>query len=255
LSESLIAQWTHSSTGLEGNTISLGDTFFVIREGLTVSGKSLREHEEIHGHSEALGLISHWLEKKQSIQIEQLHLLHRAVQTGVKIDAQAPVGRWKVEGNGTMAMTSKGKTVWHDYSSPQHVQELIKNWIELLTKALKHRTEDPSELLEVYTDLHLGFAGIHPYADGNGRMARLLANLPLLVNGQAPLLIQLKNRKDYIELIGDYTLARGVVLPGEDLVKGCHEREALIAFFKDQWIDTQDLVRDFKTRQKERDLK
>ncbi len=254
LSESLIAQWTHSSTALEGNTISLGDTLFLLREGLTVSGKSLREHEEIHGHSEALGLMSQWLARKQPINIEQLHLLHRAVQTGVTIDSLAPVGRWKVEGNGTMAITSSGKTAWHDYSAPRHVPDLIKSWIKVLARSLKLRAEDSSELLEAYADLHLGFAGIHPYADGNGRMARLLANLPLLANGHAPLLVQFENRKTYIELLGDYTLARGSVLPDEDLLKNCAEREALIEFFKSEWAETQSLVQEFQERQQERDV-
>jgi len=253
LSESLIAQWTHSSTALEGNTISLGDTLFLLREGLTVSGKSLREHEEIHGHSEALGLISHWLANKRPIKIEQLHLLHRAVQTGVTIDSLAPLGCWKVEGNGTMAMTSAGKTAWHDYSSPRHVQELMKNWTKMLTTSLKQQIDDPDDLLEVYTDLHLGFAGIHPYADGNGRMARLLGNLPLLANGQPPLLVRLESRKRYIELLGDYTLARGAVLPQEALVKDGKERGALVAFFKREWAETLELVQDFQTRQKKRD--
>ena len=128
----------------------------------------------------------------------------------------------------------------------------MKIWMKILTGALKHRTEDPGELVEICNDLHLGFAGIHPYADGNGRMARLLGNLPMLVNGQPPLLIQLENRKQYIELLGDYTLARGAVFPSESFLRDCDEREALITFFKNEWAGTQRLVQDFRKRQKER---
>ncbi len=59
LAQSLVADWTHSSTALEGNTISAGDTLIVLTEGLAISGKSLREHQhqQQHGHAQALGLL------------------------------------------------------------------------------------------------------------------------------------------------------------------------------------------------------
>ena len=49
--------WTHTSTAIEGNTLTLGDTHFILEQGLTISGKSLREHQEILGHSRAIDLL------------------------------------------------------------------------------------------------------------------------------------------------------------------------------------------------------
>ncbi len=49
-------QWTHSSTAIEGNTLSLGDTKFILDEGLTVSGKPIKEHNEIIGHAKVMWL-------------------------------------------------------------------------------------------------------------------------------------------------------------------------------------------------------
>ena len=49
--------WTHTSTALEGNTLTLGETKFVIEEGLTVSGKPLKDHHEVVGHARAIDLI------------------------------------------------------------------------------------------------------------------------------------------------------------------------------------------------------
>lgn len=51
LQDALIAEWTCASAGLEGNTFSLGDTDFFLRERLTVAGKTFREHYEIKGHA------------------------------------------------------------------------------------------------------------------------------------------------------------------------------------------------------------
>jgi hypothetical protein len=63
--------------------------------------------------------------------------------------------------------------------------------------------------------VHLGFTAIHPYADGNGRMARLLANVPTLRAGQPPLLILSSQRRTYLGLMGDYSLRRGRPRPAQ----------------------------------------
>lgn len=268
LAQSLVAEWTHSSTALEGNTITAGDTLFVLSEGLTISGKSLREHQELHGHAQALGLMTALAQARQTIRVEHLHQLHRAIMTGAVIDSLAPVGRWKVEPNGTNAITTGGTSQWHDYAQPKHVPFLIEAWIKLLAQICRSRSlrtasgagtststgtgQLQDRLLDAYTDLHLGLTAIHPYADGNGRLARLLANLPILRAGQAPLLIALAKRRDYLTLLGDYTLARGRLQPAEDLVKPCPERDRLRTFFADQWRSTQALVADFQNRQASR---
>jgi len=62
LQDELKIQWTYTSNAIEGNTISLGDTAFIIEYGLTVKGKSIREHNEVIGHSRAIDIIYKFLE-------------------------------------------------------------------------------------------------------------------------------------------------------------------------------------------------
>jgi|GEM_PF-245946 len=262
LARSLVSEWTHSSTALEGNTITAGDTLFVLTEGLTVSGKSLREHQELHGHTQALGLMAAWSRARQPVRIEHLHQLHRAVQTGAVIDVLAPLGHWKIEPNGTTAITTSGSTRWYDYSNPSHVPALIDGWLKSLARACRNplfkgsgragESKTREAALNAYTDAHLGFAGIHPYADGNGRMARLLANIPILRAGLPPLLVSAAQRRNYLALLGDYSLGRGQVQPGENLVRAGAEREALRSFFSEQWQRTMQLVAEFHQRQTSR---
>ena len=127
-------------------------------------------------------------------------------------------------------------------------------WTALLkksTQAIKNTsTADP--LIKYYTDLHLAFATIHPYADGNGRMTRLLANLPLLQAGWAPLVIQLSERRNYIALLGDYTLARGPIKHGELLVLASQERDQLQSFFEEQYGQTLSVIQKFHSQQAKR---
>ena len=49
--------WTHHSTAIEGNSLTLGETNFILEEGLPVSGKSFEDHEEVAGHAKAIDLI------------------------------------------------------------------------------------------------------------------------------------------------------------------------------------------------------
>ena len=49
--------WTHYSTAIEGNSLTLGETNFSLEEGLPVSGKPFEDHEEVVGHARAIDLI------------------------------------------------------------------------------------------------------------------------------------------------------------------------------------------------------
>jgi len=66
--------WTHGSTAIEGNTLTLGETKFVIEEGLTISGKPLKDHQEVMGHARAIEPIYAWLD--EDLTTEQLGFMH-----------------------------------------------------------------------------------------------------------------------------------------------------------------------------------
>lgn len=84
--------WTHTSTAIEGNTLTLGETAFVLEEGLTISGKPLKDHEEVVGHARAIDLVSDLLQSKTPFMEKALFFLHKAVRTGIIVDVYKPVG-------------------------------------------------------------------------------------------------------------------------------------------------------------------
>ena len=210
LREELLAQirdlWTHTSTALEGNTLTLGDTHFILQEGLTVSGKPIREHQEIIGHARAIDLLYQCLHEPLSESI--VFELHKAVQTEQVTDIYKPNGAWKVEPNGTHMVTADGRQVFIEYAMPLSVPVLMAEIIEF-TNAIDVADISPVTAHEVYSKIHMGIAHVHPFWDGNGRMARLLANIPLLKAGLPPLIIPTEQRRDYIQLLADYQVAVG----------------------------------------------
>ena len=203
--------WTHGSTAIEGNTLTLGETKFVIEEGLTVAGKPLKDHQEVMGHARAIELIYGWM--GDDLTESRLFDLHRAVQTEVTLDIFKPFGAWKREPNGTYAVTPDGRQVFIEYANPEEVPALMGEWLGELNR-LSHGGLGETEAIDAYAHLHLGFVHIHPFWDGNGRLARLLSNLPVLRAGYLPVVMDARERKRYIDSLANYQIAVGQLSPG-----------------------------------------
>ncbi len=136
-SKELKIHWIyHHSTGIEGNTMSLEDTAFLIQEDLTVAGKSLKEHNEVMGHARAVDLLGELVEKKHLTE-KDLFTLHKAVQTDTVLDIFAPVGAFKVEPNGCYVRHEDGSWEFHTYPSPEKIPFLMKEWLEILNGSLE----------------------------------------------------------------------------------------------------------------------
>jgi len=208
LRRDLLAQvrdlWTHNSTALEGNTLSLGDTHFILEEGLTVSGKPIRDHQEVIGHARAIDLL--YLSLDEPLTADIVFALHKAVQTEALTDIYKPQGTWKLEPNGTYAIGPAGEQVFIEYALPVDVPSLMLEVIDTINAAESITVDNAHEM---YARIHMGVVHIHPFWDGNGRVGRLLANIPLLREGLPPLTIPQADRRQYIRLLADYQIGVG----------------------------------------------
>ena len=200
--------WTHTSTAIEGNTLTLGDTHFILQEGLTINGKPLKEHQEVIGHSRAIDILYHSI--NQPVNEQLFFKLHKVVQSDIILDIDKPYGAWKVRPNGTYTVTADEQQVYLEYALPADVPSLMNelinyiNSMELNKFNVNQKREPHLIAIKHYTMLHAGIAHIHPFWDGNGRIARLIANLPLLRAGFPPLVIPKEQRKNYIQILANY---------------------------------------------------
>ena len=242
--------WTHTSTAMEGNTLTLGETAFVLREGLTVSGKPLKDHNEVMGHAKAIGLLYELLDSRRTVNEADLFDLHRVVQTNMTVDIYSPVGAWKREPNGTHA-TVDDRQVFIEFASPSDVPELMAAWLVLLNGYLL-QTLNEEEALSAYAVLHLAFVRIHPFFDGNGRMARLLANLPALNAGLPPILIDRTRRQDYLTCLASYDLQAGPQRADRPLPVTDTKLERFLEFSRECWQPSKDLVAEIRRVQEGR---
>ena len=198
--------WTHNSTAIEGNTLTLDETHFVLEEGLTISGKPIKDHQEVIGHAKAIELLYEGV--SDPLCEAFIFALHKAVQTEIVADIYKPVGDWKIGANGTYAMTKEGSQTFIEYALPIHVPRLMSQLIDDVNR-IDIATLTITNAHRYYARVHMGIVHIHPFWDGNGRIARLIANLPLLKAGLPPLVIPQVERRVYIQILANYQIATG----------------------------------------------
>ena len=244
--------WTHTSTAIEGNTLTLGETKFVIEEGLTVSGKPLKDHHEVVCHARAIDLV-YDLIGKDEIKDTDLFDLHRAVMTPIVIDVYKPVGGWKKEPNGTYFFNEDtDKQDFFEYAKPEDTPALMAKWLKEFNQrnSAKHSRE---KALGAYVALHVSLVNIHPFFDGNGRMARLVSNIPVLKSGHPPIVIPSERRRDYINILVKYQLDAGIPKADKKIVLHGKSFDAFKAFCSESWEKSLDLVDRAHQRQTTRD--
>ncbi|MBT4174347.1 Fic family protein [archaeon] len=184
LKDEFIVEYVYDSTAIEGNTLTLNETKLVLQEGITIGGKSLREHLDVTNQKEAMA----WIEKIAKKKIEELDILnlHKITLKGIS-DYWA--GRYKTSQNRIVG--SKLKT-----TPPYKVHSEMKDFVKDLQKNLMKYNP-----IELAAYAHHEFVRIHPFVDGNGRVARLLCNLVLVSKGYVPIIIRNKDRKKYFDVL------------------------------------------------------
>jgi len=243
LFQQIKVEWTYSSNAIEGNSLTLADTQFIIESGLTVKGKSIKEHNEVIGHSRAIDLIYNMLDKS-SFNKKDIFTLHQSILTEIVVDIYAPVGAWKNEDNGRY-ITVNDKSEYLPYPGPDTIEHLMNLWLNYFNENLETKSLDKA--LEVYTNLHLSFSSIHPLFDGNGRLARLLANIPLLKSGFLPLVIKQENRQEYIKVLSSYQMESDSLDSNSNkLVQNNEQYKDVLSFFKEEYGNIQSLVDSIK---------
>lgn len=188
LKEQFAIELTYNSNAIEGNRLSLKETYLVISEGITVKGKSLKDHLEAKDHYEAIHFLFELIEHDRRHTVSE-HLIRSLQQLVVRETDAKNAGAYRT-GSVMITGSSHSPPEVHEIS---HLMKDFVNWIKLSAKKL-----DPVELAAL---AHHRLVHIHPFADGNGRTARLLMNLLLMQRGY-PLVTILKNdRKKYYNVL------------------------------------------------------
>jgi Fic family protein len=195
LRDDMVLRYTYHSNAIEGNTLSLQETKVVLEDGLTIGGKSMREHLEAVNHREAIVFLEELAGAGTALTERCLKELHGLILKGIDGENAGRYRRSNVIISGA------------SFRPPEflHVQEYLDAFFQWYSHAAPglHPVERAARM-------HADFVNIHPFVDGNGRAARLIMNLELMRSGFPVAIIPVEERSAYytnldrIAATGDY---------------------------------------------------
>ncbi len=181
-------EMTYNSNAIEGNSLTLKETYWVVNEGLTVKGKPLKDHLEAKDHHAALDylydLIDH--RKNQTLSEQLIRTLHQLITRETE---EEWAGRYR---QSNVIIGGADHKPPDALEIPSQMRDLM-DWLK--------DNQRKFNIVELAALLHHRLVFIHPFLDGNGRTARLVMNILLMRFGY-PLVVILKNdRKKYYRVL------------------------------------------------------
>jgi Fic family protein len=186
--KAFIIEYTHQSTAIEGNTLSLAEVKLILEDGISVGGKPLRETYEVANHEKAYAFVKRLIESGRKLDegaIKDIHhlLMENIMPGGIYRDCDA-----RITGSA--------------YKPPSANDAFYR--MKSFAADLYARDAGSAVYFAAWT--HAEFVNIHPFADGNGRTARLLMNFRLMEGGFMPITILPESRLIYYDALEAYDL-------------------------------------------------
>jgi Fic family protein len=199
-------KFTHNSTAIEGNTLTLMETKVVLEDGISVGGKHLREIYEVVNHKKAYDYVKKCIAENKPLTENKVKDLHAILTENIIIGG--------IYRNQEVRISGAGFTP--PAGNEMYMQ--IKGFYE----DLKYKNDlNPIELA-AWT--HAEFVRIHPFIDGNGRTSRLIMNYQLMIQGFLPVSVDKENRLDYYNALEQYAV-NGDLAPFAEFVADLEEKQ------------------------------
>ena len=185
LHEDLVLRWTYHSNAIEGNTLTLKETKVAL-EGITIGGKTLREHFEAINHKDAILFMEDLAQKEDKLSEYSIKQIHSLILKNIDDENK---GKYRTT---NVIISGAEHKPPQSFEVQSKMQEFIKKYNENITKL---------HPIELASFVHIEFVKIHPFIDGNARTSRLLMNLELIKAGFPPVVIELEDRLEYYKAL------------------------------------------------------
>ena len=202
IEQKLRIESNYHSNAVEGNSLTLGETRSLILHGLTAHGKPMRDHLDIEGHDEAVKAMEDAVKRNESLNEVFIRNLHKALlkepyendaitPDGQRVKRRIAIGEYKTQPNNVQ--TSTGEIYY--FTPPEQVKPAMGDLINW------YRRQEGEHPIVIAATFHYRFSRIHPFDDGNGRMARLLMNMILIKHGYTVAVVPVEERDQYIGML------------------------------------------------------
>ena len=210
-----LVEFTHNSTAIEGNTLSMIETKLLLEDKLSVGGKELREIYEITNHAKAFAYVKQCVAEGRTLDENTVKDIHQILMENI-----FPGGIYR---DVNVRISGAGFSP----PSPNEMYILVKSFFA----DLPFKTNMPG--LELAAWMHAEFVRIHPFKDGNGRASRMIMNYQLMLSGWLPVSVPKEERLRYYEALEAYAVG-GDISPFASFVAELENKELdnMIAMIK-----------------------
>lgn len=194
--QDVLVRLAHHSSAIEGNTISLADTVSILLHNTIPGRVDKREFFEIENHRAAFEYLLEHVQEGDNLSISVIKGIHAKLTDRLLVNP----GEFKKDENAIIGADFQT-------ASSQQTPFLMQQWVDNLEYRLdiSDRKEDK---VSVIVEAHIEFERIHPFPDGNGRTGRMLMNYSLLNEGIAPLIIEGKDKLEYVNILAHQDVNR-----------------------------------------------
>ena len=198
-------KFTHNSTAIEGNTLTLMEAKVVLEDGVSIGGKELREIYEVINHKKAYEYVKKCIAENKPLTENIVKDLHAILTENIIVGGIYRNQEVRISGAG--------------FTPP------AGNEMYMQIKCFYEELNDKSDLnpIELAAWTHAEFVRIHPFIDGNGRTSRLLMNYQLLSYGFLPVSIDKETRLEYYNSLEEYAV-NGNLQPFADLIADLEDK-------------------------------
>ena len=245
LDTKFMLEFNYNSNHIEGNTLTYGQTISLLIHGKVDGSAPMRDYEEMKAHQAALEMVKVEASESERPLIEaSIRQIHQIMlkedyivyenRGGKQIQYTVHAGQYKTRPNSVKTVTGE----IFEYASPEETKALMTDLVEWYNNAEKEARMSPLEMAALF---HYRYIRIHPFEDGNGRMARLLVNYILAKHGYPMIVVQESDRDGYLSALRQCDANTGLVpadgahaeieqiTPLVDYLEKCLERALVIS--------------------------
>ncbi len=187
------------STKIEGCSLTETDTKVLLDNDITAAGKPLTDHLMIKDHFAAFQFIKEQAKIKRKLSVEFIREIGGYVMKNTGSSTNTVLGSFDTsKGDLRLAQVYVDKKYFPDYKK-------VPDLLEQLCNSVNEKIDivTGNEVLKLAADIHYNFVNIHPFADGNGRTARLLMNYIQLYHNEPLIKIFTEDRTEYIDALNE----------------------------------------------------
>ena len=237
LSRRFTVDFNYNSNHIEGNTLTYGQTEILLLFGKVIGEASVRDVQEMTASNVGLRMMTEEAKVKETPLtqnfIRTLHqtllredyTVYRYLPGGVQTSYVIHAGQYKTRPNSVI--TRYGDIF--EYASPEETPSLMADLVDWYNKAEQEGKLTPIELAALF---HYRYIRIHPFEDGNGRIARLMVNFILTRHDYPMIVVRSRKKSEYLEALHQADLEVGPV-PSDGAHADIKDIRPFLKYFND----------------------